>query len=137
MSGNRPVIYGHVASAIRSFLKIDGIDPTETSASNIALAPGALREGTNPVTSALLGLLSVEGLQEAMAGAQVGIGLANSPSFEDKADVEILQDLRPQPSRGGCRGDGRVEEHSLVPLGEARLSRIGFDEWLRRSQARA
>jgi uncharacterized protein YbjT (DUF2867 family) len=32
---------------------------------------------------------------------------------------------------------GRVEEHSLVPLGEARLGRIALDEWLRRSQARA
>jgi uncharacterized protein YbjT (DUF2867 family) len=32
---------------------------------------------------------------------------------------------------------GRVEEHSLVPLGDARLGRIGLDEWLRRSQARA
>src|SRR6266536_5184441 len=32
---------------------------------------------------------------------------------------------------------GRVEERSLVPLGEARLGRIGFDEWLRRSQATA
>jgi uncharacterized protein YbjT (DUF2867 family) len=30
---------------------------------------------------------------------------------------------------------GRVEEHSLVPLGEARLGLIGLDEWLRRSQA--
>jgi uncharacterized protein YbjT (DUF2867 family) len=29
---------------------------------------------------------------------------------------------------------GRVEEHSLVPLGEARLGRIGLDEWLRRSR---
>ena len=28
---------------------------------------------------------------------------------------------------------GRVEEHSLVPLGEARQGRIGFDDWLRRS----
>jgi uncharacterized protein YbjT (DUF2867 family) len=28
---------------------------------------------------------------------------------------------------------GRVEEHSLVPLGEARLGRVGLDEWLRRS----
>ena len=27
---------------------------------------------------------------------------------------------------------GRVEEHSLVPLGDARLGRIGLDEWLRR-----
>src|SRR3989440_7129977 len=32
---------------------------------------------------------------------------------------------------------GRVEERSLVPLGEARLGHIGFDEWLRCSQARA
>jgi hypothetical protein len=32
---------------------------------------------------------------------------------------------------------GRVEERSLVPLGEARLGSIGFDEWFRRSHARA
>jgi uncharacterized protein YbjT (DUF2867 family) len=32
---------------------------------------------------------------------------------------------------------GRVEERSLVPLGNARLGRIGIDEWLRRSQAAA
>ena len=31
---------------------------------------------------------------------------------------------------------GRVEQRSLVPLGQARLGRIGFDEWLRRSAAR-
>ena len=31
----------------------------------------------------------------------------------------------------------RVEEHSLVPLGEARLGHIGFDEWLRRTRAAA
>jgi uncharacterized protein YbjT (DUF2867 family) len=27
---------------------------------------------------------------------------------------------------------GRVDACSLVPLGDARLGRIGFDEWLRR-----
>jgi uncharacterized protein YbjT (DUF2867 family) len=32
---------------------------------------------------------------------------------------------------------GLVEEHSLVPLGEARHGRIGIDEWLRRSKAGA
>jgi uncharacterized protein YbjT (DUF2867 family) len=32
---------------------------------------------------------------------------------------------------------GRVEERSLVPLGEARLGHIGFDEWLRGSQPAA
>jgi len=32
---------------------------------------------------------------------------------------------------------GRVEERSLVPLGEARLGSIDLDEWLRRSRARA
>ena len=31
----------------------------------------------------------------------------------------------------------RVEERSLVPLGAARLGRIGFDEWFRRSRAAA
>jgi hypothetical protein len=30
---------------------------------------------------------------------------------------------------------GRVEVDSLVPLTDARLGRIGLDEWLRRSQA--
>src|SRR5262249_22855768 len=32
-----------------------------------------------------------EGLKEAMAGAQVVIDLANSPSFEDKAVLEFFQ----------------------------------------------
>src|SRR5690242_13739533 len=32
---------------------------------------------------------------------------------------------------------GRVEERSLVPLGDARLGHIGLDEWLSRSQSKA
>jgi uncharacterized protein YbjT (DUF2867 family) len=32
---------------------------------------------------------------------------------------------------------GQVEEHSLVPLGDARLGRVGMDEWLRRTRAAA
>src|SRR3982075_3000687 len=32
---------------------------------------------------------------------------------------------------------GRVEERSLVRVGEARFGHIGLDEWLRRSQTKA
>jgi uncharacterized protein YbjT (DUF2867 family) len=32
---------------------------------------------------------------------------------------------------------GPVEQHSLVPLGEARLGHIALDDWLRRSKAAA
>src|SRR6188472_4795735 len=35
--------------------------------------------------------ISGEGLKEAMAGTQVVIDLANSPSFEDKAVLEFFQ----------------------------------------------
>ena len=41
------------------------------------------KSGVNTVTG--------EGLEEAMAGAQVVIDLANSPSFEDKAVLEFFQ----------------------------------------------
>src|SRR4029077_13923219 len=44
---------------------------------------------------------------------------------------EVVSD--PEARYWGSRG----EKHSLVPLGEARLGHIGFDEWLRRSQAAA
>jgi hypothetical protein len=37
----------------------------------------------------------------------------------------------------GCDWDTKHLCMLLVPLGEARLGRIGFDEWLRRSQAAA
>src|SRR6267378_949736 len=136
-----------------------------------------LRQGGHEVVAASpnTGVNSItgEGLKEAMAGTQVVIDLANSPSFEDKAVLEFFEtsgrNLLAAPRSGiveiACPerapfneivarylkavGDprqvvsdpearywgGRVEEHSLVPLGEARLGRIGLDEWLRGSRA--
>jgi hypothetical protein len=54
----------------------------------VAASPSS---GVNSITG--------EGLKEAMAGAQVVIDLANSPSFEERGGAGILRDLRPQPSR--------------------------------------
>src|SRR5262249_57819878 len=50
---------------------------------------GSPNTGVNTITG--------EGLKKAMAGTQVVIDLANSPSFEDKAVPEFLQNPRRQP----------------------------------------
>ncbi|HEV2368822.1 MAG TPA: hypothetical protein VGR90_03040 [Acidimicrobiales bacterium] len=63
----------------------------------------------------LINGISGSGLKEAMVGAQ----------------RKVVSD--PEARYWG----GRVGEDSLVPLGEARLGRIGLDEWLRRSRAGA
>ena len=52
--------------------------------------------------------------------------------------LKAIGDPRKVVSDPGARYfGGRVEERSLVPLGETRLGRIALDEWLRRSQAAA
>jgi uncharacterized protein YbjT (DUF2867 family) len=52
--------------------------------------------------------------------------------------LKAVGDPRQVVSDPGARYFGsRVEERSLVPLGEARLGRIGLNDWLRRSQAGA
>jgi len=43
----------------------------------------------------------------------------------------------PQSGVNSITGEGLKEAMAGTPLGEARLGRIGFDEWLRRSQAAA
>src|ERR1700750_2524410 len=54
-----------------------------------------LREGGHEVVAASpnngVNTITGEGLKEAVAGAQVVIDLANSPSFEDKAVLEFFQ----------------------------------------------
>jgi uncharacterized protein YbjT (DUF2867 family) len=52
--------------------------------------------------------------------------------------LKAVGDPRKVVSDPGARYFGsRVEERSLVPLGEARLGRITLDEWLRRKRAAA
>ena len=61
------------------------------------------------------------------------------PLFNDivASNLKAIADAREVAGEGAaiCFG-GQVEECSLVLLGEARLGRIGLDEWLRCSQAR-
>src|SRR6202162_824008 len=79
----------------------------------------------------------------ALAAPRSGIGEIARPSRAPVNDIvarylKAVGDPREVVSVPEARyWAGRVEERSLVPLGEARLGRIGFDEWLRRSQARA
>jgi hypothetical protein len=65
--------------------------------------------------------------------------LANQPWAQP-----IVAVLRRQRRHASAEREGEDHHHEdlapadpLVPLGEARLGRIGFDEWLRRSQAGA
>jgi len=69
----------------------------------IAASP---KNGVNSITG--------EGLKEVMAGAQVVIDLANSPSFEEKGGAGILRNLRPQPARG--RGRSGVRHHVALSI---------------------
>ena len=79
----------------------------------------------------------------ALAGPQNGIveiaGPERAPFNEVVARyLKAVGDPREVVSDPEARyWGGRVEERSLVPLGEARLGHIGLDEWLRRSQAMA
>lgn len=71
-----------------------------------------LRQGGHEVVAASpntgVNSLTGEGLKEAMAGAQVVIDLANSPSFEDKAVLEFFETfgrnlLAAEVAAGGVR----------------------------------
>ena len=84
-----------------------------------------LRQGGHEVIAASpnsgVNTITGEGITEAVTGAQVVIDLANSPSFEEKAVLEFFE----------------TSGRNLLALSEARLGRIGLDEWLRRSQSKA
>jgi uncharacterized protein YbjT (DUF2867 family) len=70
-----------------------------------------LRQGGHEVVAASpqsgINTITGEGLKEAMAGAQVVIDLANSPSFEDKAVLEFFEtsgrNLLPAEAAAGVR----------------------------------
>src|SRR4051794_15303762 len=58
---------------------------------NLALFRPGGPEGLAPPPQIGVNTITGEGLKEAVAGAQVVIDLANSPSFEDKAVLEFFE----------------------------------------------
>ena len=88
-----------------------------------------LRQGGHEVVAASpksgVNSITGEGLKEAMAGAQVVIDLANSPSFEDKAVLEFFEtsgrNLLPAEAAAGVR-----HHVALSIVGIDRSPEIGY-----------
>ena len=115
---------------------LGGIADSSAQGSTVRLSPGLFQ----PIAADDVAAITAD---VALAAPRKGIveiaGPERAPLYEFVARYlqavgdprEVVRD--PEARYFG----GRVEERSLVPLGDARLGRIGLDEWLRRSQARA
>jgi len=115
---------------------LGGIAASGTDGSTVRLSPGLFQ----PIAADDVAAITAD---VALAAPRSGIveiaGPERAPFNEIVARyLKALGDPRAVVSDPEARYfGGRVEERSLVPLGEARLGRIGLNEWLRRSQARA
>jgi uncharacterized protein YbjT (DUF2867 family) len=115
---------------------LGGIADAGTQGSTVRLSPGLFQ----PIAADDVAAITAE---VALAAPRRGIveiaGPERAPLYEFVARyLQAVGDPRAVVSDPDARYfGGRVEERSLVPLGEARLGHIGLDEWLRHSQARA
>jgi len=114
---------------------LGGIAASGADGSTVSLSPGLFQ----PIAADDVAAITAE---LALAAPRRGIveiaGPERAPLSEIVARyLKALGDPRAVVSDPEARYfGGRVEERSLVPLGEARLGRVGLDEWIRRSQAR-
>jgi uncharacterized protein YbjT (DUF2867 family) len=119
------------------FLEFLGaIAASSTDGSTVRLSPGLFQ----PIAADDVAAITAEVALSAPRNGTIEIaGPERAPFNEIVARyLKAIGDPRAVVSDPEARYYGsRVEERSLVPLGEARLGGIGFDEWLRRSQARA
>src|SRR3989449_1882287 len=115
---------------------LGGIAASSTDGSMVRLSPGLFQ----PIAADDVAAITAD---VALAAPRSGIveiaGPERAPFNEIGARyLKAVGDPRQVVSDPEARYfGGRVEERSLVPLGEGPLGRIGLDELLRRSQARA
>ena len=113
-----------------------GIAAESTDGNTVRLSPGLFQ----PIAADDVAAIVAE---VALAAPRSGIveiaGPERAPFNEIVARyLKAVGDPREVVSDPEARYFGsRVEERSLVPLGEARLGHIGFDEWFHRSRASA
>jgi uncharacterized protein YbjT (DUF2867 family) len=115
---------------------LGAIATSSTNGSTVRLSPGAFQ----PIASEDVATFVADAALAAPRNGIVEIaGPERAPFNEIGARyLKAIGDPRQVVSDPDARyWGGLVDEHTLVPLGEARIGRIGLDEWLRRSQAAA
>lgn len=114
---------------------LGGIADFSTSAGQVRLAPGLFQ----PIAADDVAALVAEA---ALAQPRMGIVDIAGPERAPLCDVvgrylKLTGDPREVVMDPAARYyGGTVEELSLVPLGEAKLGKIGVEEWVRRGRAR-
>ena len=115
---------------------LGGIAASGTDGSMVRVSPGLFQ----PIAADDVAAITAD---VALAAPRRGIVEIAGPDRAPLSDIiarylKAIGDPRTVVSDPEARYfGGRVEERSLVPLGEVRLGRIGLDEWIRRSQTKA